>query len=134
MTWTFLLEEGGSLVRSRASMLSVLCRCRTCSHSVSSKPTRHAAAIYTVVKIPDPCKIFKQLQQILANINNFWYRKSIQNLQMLFFKTRPTRNISNNFNTYWPISMTFCTQNLQRVSNVYICSLRVLMKQGTSLG
>jgi len=38
---TFFLAEGGSFERSRASMLRVLWRCRTCSHSVSSKPTAH---------------------------------------------------------------------------------------------
>jgi len=28
----------------------------------------------------------------------------------------------------------FCTGNLKSVSNVYVCKLRILMKQGTCLG
>jgi len=29
--------------------------------------------VYTLWLEKDPCYIFKQLQQILVNINNFWY-------------------------------------------------------------
>jgi len=37
---------------------------------------------YTVSKKkPDTCDIFKYLQQICTNINNFWYRESSINLQ-----------------------------------------------------
>ena len=39
--------------------------------------------MYTVSKKPDTCDIFKYLQQIWTNINNFWYRESPINLQSL---------------------------------------------------
>jgi len=41
---------------------------------------------------------------------------------------------SNNFNRYWSISIIFGRRNLQKLSNVHICNLIILIKQGTSLG
>jgi len=32
-------------------------------------------------KKPDPCYVFKYLQQISVNINNFWFSESTKNLQ-----------------------------------------------------
>jgi len=37
-----------------------------------------------------------------------------------------------NFNKYWPILIFFCTGNLQSLSNVHICKLRILVKQVNS--
>jgi len=47
-------------------------------------------------------------------------------------KSRTRTMFSNNFNKYWAIPITFGRQNLQRVSNVHVCSLRISIKQGTS--
>ena len=33
------------------------------------------------LKKPDTCDIFKYLQQIMTDMNNFWYRESSINLQ-----------------------------------------------------
>ena len=42
---------------------------------------RHSS-LYTVSqKKPDTCDIFKYLQQIMTNINNFWYRESSIHVQ-----------------------------------------------------
>ena len=40
-----------------------------------------AYTIHCVSKKPDTCDIFKYLQQMMTNINNFWYRESSINLQ-----------------------------------------------------
>jgi len=37
--------------------------------------------LHCVSKNPDTCDIFKYLQQIMTNINNFWYRESSINVQ-----------------------------------------------------
>ena len=37
--------------------------------------------LHCVSKKPDTCDIFKYLQQIMTNINNFWYKESSINLQ-----------------------------------------------------
>ena len=49
-------------------------------------------------------------------------------------KKRTVTKFWDTFNKYWPISIIFCTGNLQSLSNVNIRKLRILMKQGTSLG
>ena len=40
--------------------------------------------------------------------------------------------LSNNFIKFWSISRILGAQNLQRVSNVYMCSLQIMTKQSTS--
>ena len=48
-------------------------------------------------------------------------------------KNGPLWNFQITSIKYWPILLNFCLENLQRASNVHICSLWVLIKQCTSL-
>ena len=49
-------------------------------------------------------------------------------------KNRTPVIFSIDFNKYWSISTIVRTLNMQWVSDVHMCNLRVLMTQGTSLG
>jgi len=41
---------------------------------------------------------------------------------------------SNDFNKYWPVSIIFSRQNLQRVSNASFVAQKFVTKSSTSLG
>ena len=49
-------------------------------------------------------------------------------------KNRTTTKVWHNFNKYWPKLVIFGRENLQRVSNIHSRTLRVMIKQSTSLG
>ena len=69
------------------------------------------------------------------NYTNPSVKKQTKTTTLWFKKNWTPTKFSNNFNNYWPI-LIICVQKIYKESqgSLHICSLRVLIKQGTSLG
>jgi len=97
----------------------------TCSHKLSNQQCQCVYCLWLQLWTP-PFFEWRLLQREARKCHYFWLYNVVKKWTPVIF--------SNDFNKYWSVSAIFGTENTQSVPDVHMCNLRVLMKQGISLG